>query len=214
MLAKESESHVSAQQKIEDMTATMKKQFEEARRLKAQMEAERQAILDKEIRDREQAESEMRARKFKDAAERKKLNEDFLKKSLEVKKEIEEKVKEWANSDEPSAVEAREELFGKKGKSNKLEGAAIADIVFSFNNADLITALRTRGGHIAAQDFDAMRAEEDKINGLFQDFDKLTIPTDAFITFERDDAAEFAKSGVWAQRSIGASGLGARGNAN
>jgi len=110
-----------------------------------------------------------------------------------MKKEIEEKVKEWANSDDPSAVEAREELFGKKGKSNKLEGAAIADIVFSFNNADLITALRTRGGHIAAQDFDAMRAEEDKINGLFQDFDKLTIPTDAFITFERDDAAEFAK---------------------
>ena len=113
VLAKESESHVSAQQKIEDMTATMKKQFEEARRLKAQMEAERQAILDKEIRDREQAQSEMRARKFKDAAERKKLNEDFLKKSLEVKKEIEENMKNDLNKAKKLMQERENEMIAQ-----------------------------------------------------------------------------------------------------
>jgi len=37
-----------------------------------------------------------------------------------------------------------------------------------------------------------MRAEEKKINTLFQDFDKLTVPTSAFITFESDDSASFA----------------------
>ena len=43
----------------------------------------------------------------------------------------------------------------------------VADIVFSFNNARLILALRARGGAIAAQDFDKMREEEANINELF-----------------------------------------------
>jgi hypothetical protein len=68
----------------------------------------------------------------------------------------------------------------------------VADIVFSFNNAPLIEGLRARGACIAAQNFDGMRAEEAKINELFQDFDKLTIPTSAFVTFEKDDSASFA----------------------
>lgn len=37
-----------------------------------------------------------------------------------------------------------------------------------------------------------MRAEEQKINDLFQDFDQLTVPTAAFITFESDDSAALA----------------------
>ena len=64
--------------------------------------------------------------------------------------------------------------------------------MFSFNNAPLIEGLRARGACIASQNFDGMRAEEAKINELFQDFDKLTIPTSAFVTFEKDDSASFA----------------------
>lgn len=37
-----------------------------------------------------------------------------------------------------------------------------------------------------------MRAEEAKINELFQEFESLTIPTTAFITFESDDSANLA----------------------
>ena len=37
-----------------------------------------------------------------------------------------------------------------------------------------------------------MRAQEQKINELFQEFDSLTIPTSAFVTFESDDSAVFA----------------------
>lgn len=36
-----------------------------------------------------------------------------------------------------------------------------------------------------------MRAEEDKINLLFDNFDKLTIPNSAFVTFENDDSKEY-----------------------
>jgi hypothetical protein len=51
--------------------------------------------------------------------------------------------------------------------------------------------LRERGGKIAANDFDSMRECEVKINELFNDFDTLTVPTAAFITFESDDSATF-----------------------
>ena len=71
-----------------------------------------------------------------------------------MKKEIEEKLPQWINSDD--AAKAREEILGKKSASAPKE-CKVADIVFSFNNASLINALRVRGGHIAAQDFDAMR---------------------------------------------------------
>lgn len=37
-----------------------------------------------------------------------------------------------------------------------------------------------------------MREQETKINDLFQDFDDLTIPTAAFVTFESDDSANLA----------------------
>ena len=72
-----------------------------------------------------------------------------------------------------------------------MPGTKIADIVFSFNNSKLIEALRERGACIAAQDFDKMRECEAKINDLFQEFDSLTTPTAAFITFESDDSQSF-----------------------
>jgi len=110
-----------------------------------------------------------------------------LKKQL--KREIEEKLHKWVKNN----MWAQEELNGKSMKVYPAENPhKIADIVFSFNNSRLISALRARGATIAAQDFDAMRKEEAKINELFQEFDSLTVPTAAFITFESDDSASYA----------------------
>jgi len=83
-----------------------------------------------------------------------------------LKKEIEEKLDGWIN--DSANAWALEQLYGsnKKGKS-QYGGTKVADIVFSFNNAALIHALRKRGQCIAGQDFDAMRAAEAEISELF-----------------------------------------------
>ena len=65
-------------------------------------------------------------------------------------------------------------------------------MVFSFDNYKLIAALRERGGNIAFQRFDRVQKQETVINDLFQDFEKLTRPTAAFITFEEEDARNLA----------------------
>lgn len=65
-------------------------------------------------------------------------------------------------------------------------------MMFAFNNKKLILALRARGQKIAALDFPGMRESEKKIQELFVDFDELTIPTSAFITFESDDYKNIA----------------------
>ena len=38
-----------------------------------------------------------------------------------------------------------------------------------------------------------MREHEKKVDELFDDFDNLTIPTAAFVTFSTDDAAKVAE---------------------
>ena len=76
----------------------------------------------------------------------------------------------------------------KNLKSNNEEQAKVADIQFSFNNHKLIEKLRERGGYIAYNKFDKMRETETEINEIMQDFDSLTVPTSAFITFESDDS--------------------------
>ena len=103
-------------------------------------------------------------------------------------KEIEENLTKWVEDNQW----AREALWGaEKAATEVYPGTKVADIVFSFNNARLIEALRERGACIASQDFDKMRECETKVNDLFQDFDNLTIPTAAFITFESDDSQSF-----------------------
>ena len=74
------------------------------------------------------------------------------------------------------------------------ENVNVADLVFSYNNSDLINALRVRGGHIATQKFDRAQKTDEVINGLFKDFESLTRPTAAFITFEEEDATILALS--------------------
>lgn len=69
----------------------------------------------------------------------------------------------------------------------------IADIVFSFRNTKLIEALRKRGQFIANQKFDKMREQDQVVNDLFQDFDSLTVPVSAFVTFEEEDGKILAE---------------------
>ena len=54
--------------------------------------------------------------------------------------------------------------------------------------------MRTRGTAIAGLKFDKVRESEEKVNELFLDFDKLTVPTAAFITFEEEDAKILAEN--------------------
>lgn len=72
---------------------------------------------------------------------------------IQMKEEIEKHLDDWV-SHNPWAAE---ELYGKSKKGGSASmvakqygGTKVADIVFSFNNSDLIAALRTRGGFIAA----------------------------------------------------------------
>ena len=81
------------------------------------------------------------------------------------------------------------DLKSKEGNENiKISEVKIADIVFAFSNAELITLLRERGQHIMWQRYDKMREVENKITALkAEKFDSLVRPVDAFITFEEED---------------------------
>lgn len=83
-----------------------------------------------------------------------------------------------------------EKLLEMKPTNDNLKATEvkIADIVFAFNNARLITLLKQRGQHIIWQRYDKMREIEAQINELKNaEFDNLTRPVDAFITFEEED---------------------------
>jgi len=71
----------------------------------------------------------------------------------QMKEEIEKNLDSWVKNNPWAA----EQLYGKSKKnmaasaiSRQYAGTKVADIVFSFNNAPLISALRARGGQIAA----------------------------------------------------------------
>ena len=72
------------------------------------------------------------------------------------------------------------------------ENIKIADMQFAYNNSALIHALRERGSYIALQQFDKVQQQDGVINNLFKDFESMTRPTAAFITFEEEDAAIIA----------------------
>ena len=88
------------------------------------------------------------------------------------------------------ALKENRELHPEDMKSIKIQEVKIADIVFAFNNADLINLLKERGGHIVRQKYDKMREVEAKISQLKDEkFEALTKPVDAFITFEEEDGS-------------------------
>jgi hypothetical protein len=100
---------------------------------------------------------------------------DYMKKELE--KMLTDKLREVKSS-------------GGDTSNIKITEVKIADIVFAFNNAELIELLRERGAHIMYQRFDAMRAAEKKISTLKDEkFRDLVKPVDAFITFEEEDGS-------------------------
>ena len=72
--------------------------------------------------------------------------------------------------------------------------------MFTFNNSELILALRERGAHISNQNFDEVTESDKKVCELFQEFENFTVPTSAFVTFESVDhkilALEYDKEGT------------------
>jgi len=77
---------------------------------------------------------------------------------------------------------------GELPSNIKITEVKIADIVFAFDNAELIELLRKRGNHIMYQRFDKMREVEKEITVLKDTkYMELTKPVDAFITFEEED---------------------------
>ena len=48
-----------------------------------------------------------------------------------------------------------------------------------------------------------MRAQEVVVNNLFNEFDKLTVPVSAFITFEEEDGKNLALKTTSSSRLIG-----------
>lgn len=100
---------------------------------------------------------------------------DYMKSELE--KLLTEKLREIKNS-------------GADTSNIKISEVKIADIVFAFNNAELIQLLKARGNHIMFQRFDAMREIEKKISTLKDEkFRDLVKPVDSFITFEEEDGS-------------------------
>lgn len=82
----------------------------------------------------------------------------------------------------------REKRANGEADGIKISNVKIADIVFAYNNAKLINLLRKRGGYINSQKYDEMREVEKEITQLKDDdYDTLTRPVCAFITFEEED---------------------------
>ena len=79
-----------------------------------------------------------------------------------MSREVERILDDWIRNN-PQAARPEDKQAKKKKKKAAKEGAVeedktrVADIVFSFNNRELILALRARGQKIAANDFKGMR---------------------------------------------------------
>lgn len=102
--------------------------------------------------------------------------------ALSLKRHLTEQVESAVNSE-----------MQRNGESRVINNnVKVADITFAYNNGELIRALRERGNFIALQQFDDADKKEKQINELFSDFESLTRPTEAFITFEEASAADLA----------------------
>lgn len=65
----------------------------------------------------------------------------------------------------------------------------MADIIFAYDNAELIDLLRKRGHAIQHLKFEEVEKLEFDITSLKnRAYDKLTVPVCAFITFEHEEA--------------------------
>lgn len=83
----------------------------------------------------------------------------------------------------------REKKTDPENDNIKINEVKIAEIVFAFNNSQLINLLKQRGAAIINQKYDTMREIEKKITDLKKDnYEDFTRPVCAFITFEEEDS--------------------------
>jgi len=107
---------------------------------------------------------------------------EYIKTNLEI--ELNQKLKEIKNKNKPKLVEQEGE---DEGHLN-IEEVRIADIVFAFNNDQLIKLLKQRGTFIMQQKYDKVAETEKKIMEYKKEkIEDLIRPVDAFITFEEED---------------------------
>ena len=130
-----------------------------------------------------------------------------LKKDIEreIKRSIDEKKAAAGGSYTPrDAVSPRGQKKKTKkkvdGEQNDDDDVRTIDIQFAFNNYKLINLLKKRGAAITALNFDKMRDYDKELEAMIHDkdnYDDITRPVCAFITFESDDhyneACSFAK---------------------
>lgn len=108
-----------------------------------------------------------------------------------TKKQKKSKDKKKDKKKNKEGEEAEEEASHHHGTGE----IKVALTSFAFNNQSLIYLLRERGGYVAYQNYTKVKDVETKINGLIKDaaeFDKVTRPVAAFITFESEDGYSMA----------------------
>lgn len=86
-----------------------------------------------------------------------------------------------------------DQLLNREANDKDLDRIEIADIVFAFNNSKLIHLLRQRGRCIINQEFEQQKIVEEQIMELKKtDYDSLTRPVCAFITFAEEEGYQTA----------------------
>ena len=107
---------------------------------------------------------------------------EYIKTNLE--NELNQKLKEIKNKNKPKLVEQE----GEDEDHLNIQEVRIADIVFAFNNDQLIKLLKQRGTFIMQQKYDKVAETEKKIMDYKEaNIEDLIRPVDAFITFEEED---------------------------
>lgn len=108
----------------------------------------------------------------------------------ELQRILTNQLRTFKSEDETAENEAKKngnEFVPKYGGIN-IKEVLIADIVFAFDNAEMITLLKKRGEHIMFNRYDQSRQVEEQIIELKnRDWPKLIRPVDAFITFQQED---------------------------
>jgi hypothetical protein len=108
---------------------------------------------------------------------------------LMLENELNQKLKEKKNK--PKLAEQE----GEDDDHLNIEEVKIADIVFAFNNDQLIKLLKQRGTFIMQQKYDKVAETEKKIMEYKEaNIDDLIRPVDAFITFEEEDGKIVAEA--------------------
>ena len=68
-----------------------------------------------------------------------------------------------ANFQNSSKIQNKKQAKRKKKENQSDFNTKVADIIFEFDNSELLLALKARGAKIAENDFDGMREEEKNI---------------------------------------------------